>query len=142
MFRRTSVASAEDSNLSVAAKNGSGFVCFSPLAQGLLTTKYFNGIPANSRAAKATGFLRTDQVTPERVEAARDLHAIAQERGQSLPQMALAWLLHDQRVTSVIIGTSSVAQLNDNLQTLNNLTFTAEELLRIDQILSREGVAM
>ena len=142
MFRRTSVASAEDSNLSVAAKNGSGFVCFSPLAQGLLTTKYFNGIPANSRAAKATGFLRTEQVTAERVEAARALHAIAQERGQSLPQMALAWLLHDQRVTSVIIGTSSVAQLNDNLQTLNNLAFTADELLRIDQILSREGIAM
>ena len=142
MFRRTSVASTEDSNLSVAAKNGSGFVCFSPLAQGLLTTKYFNGIPANSRAAKATGFLRTEQVTPERVEAARDLHTIAQERGQSLPQMALAWLLHDQLVTSVIIGTSSVAQLNDNLQTLNNLAFTADELLRIDQILSREGIAM
>ena len=76
------------------------------------------------------------------MEAARALHTIAQERGQSLPQMALAWLLHDQRVTSVIIGTSSVAQLNDNLQTLNNLTFTADELLRIDQILSREGIAM
>ena len=70
------------------------------------------------------------------------IYAIAQERGQSLPQMALAWLLHDPRVTSVIIGTSSVAQLNDNLQTLNNLAFTADELLRIDQILSREGIAM
>lgn len=137
MFKReTSV------NFDVAVENGSGVICFSPLAQGLLTNKYLKGIPADSRAAKSTGFLRLDQVTPERVEAARQLNEIAANRGQSLAQMALAWLLADQRVTSVIIGTSSVAQLDDNLKTLENLDFTAEEMAAIDAILSVEGLEM
>ena len=142
MFKRGAIAEGPESNLAVAAEHGSGFICFSPLAQGLLATKYFNGIPADSRAARATGYLQQQQVTPERVEAARRLHAMALERGQTLPQMALAWLLHDTRVTSVIIGTSSVAQLKDNLHALEGLEFSEVELQCIDSILSVEGLAM
>ncbi len=142
MFKRASIAPTPDSNLAVAARNGSGFICFSPLAQGLLTPKYQKGIPQHSRAARSTGFLRLDQVTEERIEAARQLMGIAEERGQTLPQMALAWLLNDARVTSVIIGTSSVEQLDDNLQALRNPAFCEEELRRIDRILGKEGIAM
>ena len=127
---------AQQENFQLAADNGSGIICFSPLAQGLLTGKYDNGIPVNSRAAKATGFLQQSQVTPERVEAARQLGVIAKVRGQSLAQMALAWLLTDQRITSLIIGTSSVAQLDNNLATLANLTFTETEKQRINEIIS------
>ena len=127
---------AKNHNFQIAADNGSGVICFSPLAQGLLTGKYDNGIPADSRAAKASGFLQQSQVTPERVEASRKLGQIAKERGQSLAQMALAWVLNDQRVTSVIIGTSSVKQLDNNLDTLNGLTFTEEELQLIDKIIA------
>lgn len=127
---------AKNVNFQIATNNGSGIICFSPLAQGLLTGKYDNGIPADSRAAKNSGFLQTSQVTPERVEAAKKLGAIACQRGQSLAQMSLAWVLNDERVTSLIIGTSSVRQLNDNLTTLNNLTFTSDELQAIDMIIS------
>ncbi len=134
--------SEEASNLEVATANGSGFICFSPLAQGLLTNKYLHGIPEHSRAARSTGFLRLDQVTAERVEAARQLNEIAQQRGQSLAQMALAWLLHDERVTSVIIGTSSVAQLEDNLKTLDSLEFSEEELKAIELILADDALQM
>lgn len=137
MFKRSTAE-----NISLAAQNGSGVVCFSPLAQGLLTGKYLNGVPADSRAAKSTGFLRLDQVTPERVEAARQLNTIAEQRGQSLAQMALAWLLRDQNVTSVIIGTSSVAQLDDNLRTLDHLAFTDDEVAAIEQILSNPNLEM
>ncbi len=127
---------AQMENFQLATDNGSGIICFSPLAQGLLTGKYDNGIPANSRAAKSTGFLQQSQVTTERVEAARKLGVIANERGQSLAQMALAWLLTDQRVTSLIIGTSSVAQLDNNLSTLDNLSFSEDEIRRIHNIIS------
>ena len=127
---------AQQANFQIAADNGSGIICFSPLAQGLLTGKYDNGIPANSRAAKASGFLQQSQVTPERIEAARKLGQIAKRRGQSMAQMALAWVLSDERVTSCIIGTSSVAQLENNLQTLENLHFSTEELHEIDEIIS------
>lgn len=137
MFKRSTTE-----NFDVAVANGSGVICFSPLAQGLLTNKYLHGIPADSRAAKSTGFLRLDQVTLERVEAARKLNDLAQQRGQSLAQMSLAWLLHDTRVTSVIIGTSSVAQLEDNLKTLDHQEFTAEELAIIDAILADESLEM
>lgn len=137
MFKR---ATAE--NIKLAAENGSGVVCFSPLAQGLLTNKYLKGIPADSRAAKSTGFLRMDQVTPERVDAARLLDEIAKQRGQSLAQMALAWLLHDENVTSVIIGTSSMKQLEDNLQTLENLSFSDEEILNILKIIDNPALEM
>ena len=116
-------------NLPVAQENGSGFICFSPLAQGLLTDRYLNGIPAGSRASKNV-FLRPEQVTDEAVARAQRLGAIAAERGQSLAQMAIAWLLH-QDVTSVLIGASSVKQLDDNLQAINHIAFTEEELARI-----------
>lgn len=129
-------------NLDLAQQNGSGFIAFSPLAQGLLTDKYLHGIPQNSRAARAEGFLRLDQVTEKRVEAARQLNEIAQQRGQSLAQMALAWLLRDERVTSVIIGTSSVRQLENNLATLDNLELSSDELNRISDILADEELAM
>ena len=129
---------AKNENFQVAADNGSGVTCFSPLAQGLLTGKYNNGIPAGSRAAKSTGFLQESQVTPARVEAVKQLAVIAAERGQSIAQMALAWVLADERVTSCIIGTSSVTQLENNLATLNNLTFSEEEMKRIDSIINQE----
>lgn len=131
---------AKNENFQIAADNGSGVICFSPLAQGVLTGKYLNGIPANSRAAKSTGFLQVSQVNNERVAAARELNEMAKLRGQSLAQMALAWVLNDERVTSLIIGTSSVAQLEDNLRTLDNLHFTAEELERIDAICTKPNI--
>lgn len=127
---------AQKANFQIATENGSGIICFSPLAQGLLTGKYDNGIPEGSRAARSTGFLQQSQVTPERIEAARQLGKIASQRGQSMAQMALAWVLSDPRVTSCIIGTSSVAQLENNLKTLENLTFSPEELQQIDEIIS------
>ncbi len=128
------------SAMQVAKEEGSGFIAFSPLAQGLLTDKYLKGIPQNSRAAKSTGFLQVSQVTPERIDAARLLNEIARRRGQSLAQMSLAWLLRHEGMTSVIIGTSSVAQLEDNLRTLDNLTFSEEELTAIDAVLSSQSL--
>ena len=122
-----------EANLPVANANGSGFICFSPLAQGLLTDRYLNGIPAGSRASKNV-FLRPEQITPQAVARAQQLGAIAAERGQSLAQMAIAWLLA-QDLTSVIVGASSVSQLDDNLQAINNIAFTPEELERIEQIM-------
>ena len=116
-------------NLPVARDNGSGFICFSPLAQGLLTNRYLNGIPAGSRASKNV-FLRPEHVTDEAIAMARRLGAIAAERGQTLAQMAVAWLLA-QDVTSVIVGASSVAQLEDTIQSINNISFTEEELQSI-----------
>ncbi len=128
---------AQRENFQIAADNGSGIICFSPLAQGLLTGKYDNGIPAGSRAAKDSGFLQKSQVTPERVEAVKKLAVIAKGRGQSIAQMALAWVLKDERVTSCIIGTSSVAQLENNLVTLDNLAFSDEEVKAINEIISK-----
>ena len=122
-----------EANLPVANANGSGFICYSPLAQGLLTNRYLNGIPAGSRASKNV-FLRPEQITPQAVARAQQLGAIAAERGQSLAQMAIAWLLA-QDLTSVIVGASSVSQLDDNLQAINNIAFTPEELERIEQIM-------
>ena len=113
-------------NFEVAASNGSGITVFSPLAQGLLTDKYLHGIPANSRAAKSTGFLQLSQVTDEK---------IAARRGQTLAQMAIAWILNDKRVTSVIIGASSVNQLLANLQALDAPSFSPEELKTIASVL-------
>ncbi len=127
---------AQRANFQIAADNGSGIICFSPLAQGLLTGKYNNGIPDGSRAARVTGFLQTSQVTPQRVEAARRLGHIAARRGQTLAQMALAWVLSDARVTSVIIGTSSVRQLDDNLHTLDRLDFSEAELADIEAVIA------
>lgn len=116
-------------NLPVANNNGSGFICYSPLAQGLLTNRYLNGIPAGSRASKNV-FLRPEQVTDDVVAMAQKLGTIAAQRGQTLAKMAIAWLLA-QDVTSVIVGASSVAQLEDNIQAIHNITFTQEELQAI-----------
>ena len=127
--------SVEKESLPLAAAYGSGFVAFSPLAQGLLTDKYLNGIPHHSRAAGASVFLNREQVTPEKVETARQLDRIARQRGQTLAQMALAWILRDQRVTSVIIGASSVEQIAENIEVLNGPAFSGEELTRIEQLL-------
>ncbi|MBR2487099.1 MAG: aldo/keto reductase [Paludibacteraceae bacterium] len=125
-----------EENLPVANANGSGFICYSPLAQGLLTNRYLNGIPAGSRASKNV-FLHPEQVTAEAVARAQQLGAIAAERGQTLAQMAVAWLL-SKDVTSVIIGASSVAQLDDNLQAINNIAFTADELQQIERIMHNQ----
>lgn len=130
-------ASAQE-NFGLAAANGSGITVFSPLAQGLLTDKYLHGIPADSRAAKTTGFLQISQVTDDKIAKARQLNETAARRGQSLAQMALAWILTDQRVTSVIIGASSVRQLNDNLKAIDGLSFSEEELKQIKYIISRD----
>lgn len=125
----------EDGTLKCAADNGSGVVAFSPLAQGLLTDRYLSGIPEHSRAARETGFLQKGQVSEERVAASIKLNEIAKKRGQSLAQMALAWILKDERMTSVIIGASSVEQLNNNIKCIDNLDFSAEELSQIEDIL-------
>jgi len=122
--------------LTLNAEAGAGFVAFSPLAQGLLTDRYLNGIPEGSRMA-AEGSLRRDVLTERMSERIRGLHEIAQQRGQTLAEMALAWLLRDKRVTSVIIGASSVAQIEDNLRALEYASFSDDELAKIDA-LSRE----
>jgi L-glyceraldehyde 3-phosphate reductase len=120
--------------LDVVEKEGIGVIAFSPLAQGLLTDRYLDGIPANSRAAKSWGYLREDQIAPA-INKVKKLNEIAKERGQSLAQMAIAWLLKDERVTSVLIGASSVAQLKNNLDSGNNLSFEKSELKKIEEIL-------
>jgi len=117
-----------------ANDNGVGFIGFSPLAQGMLSDKYLNGIPENSRAAHSYGFLKKEQITPELVNRLRELNEIAQKRGQTLAQMALAWCFHKSEVNSVIIGTSSVGQLQDNIKALDNLHFSDEELWRIGEL--------
>ena len=101
--------------LPLLKQEGVGMIAFSPLAQGMLTDKYLNGIPENSRAAKSTGHLQREQVTEEKISRVRQLNKLAKQRGQTLAEMALAWLLKDERVTSVLVGASSVAQLTDNL---------------------------
>ena len=131
---------AQMENFQIAADNGSGIICFSPLAQGLLTGKYDNGIPEGSRAARSTGFLQTTDVTQERVDAVKKLAVIARQRGQSVAQMALAWILNDKRVTSCIIGTSSVAQIEKNLKSIDNLTFSEEELQMVADITQNQDL--
>ena len=124
----------EQTVLPLTKEKGIGFIAFSPLAQGLLSNKYLNGIPENSRAAQSYGFLQKDQVTPELVKKLKKLNEFAKSRGQSLAQMALAWCLHDRQVTSVIVGTSSVKQLKDNIGALENTNFTDEEMWLIGEI--------
>ena len=111
---------------------GTGFISFSPLQQGLLTNRYLNGVPADSRMAKGVT-LREELLTPTMMKALRGLNELAMKRGQSLAQMALAWLLKDSRVTSVIIGASSVPQIEDNLKALENTKFSPEELALIEE---------
>jgi len=126
----------EDGLLDTLEKNGVGSVVFSPLFQGLLTDKYLNNVPSDSRVAKAHGFLKHEQLTQERIEKVKKLSEIAQRRGQKMSQMALAWLLKDSRVTSVIIGASKVSQVEEAVAIQQNLHFSAEELAEIESILA------
>lgn len=120
-----------------AHANGTGFVAFSPLAQGLLTDRYLQGIPEDSRMA-VNNFLRPDMLTPALAEKLRILNEMALRRGQTLARMALAWLLRDERVTSVIIGASSVEQLKENLRVREDARFSEDELAEIDKVLNEK----
>ncbi|GHT17754.1 glyceraldehyde 3-phosphate reductase [Bacteroidia bacterium] len=120
--------------LDVMEKNGVGVIPFSPLAQGLLTDRYLNGIPADSRAA-VDFFLKKQDITAEIVDKVKKLNEIAQQRGQKMSQLALSWILRDSRITSVLIGASKPQQVLDAVGALNNLKFSNEELLKIDEIL-------
>lgn len=121
-----------------AHANGTGFIAFSPLAQGLLTDRYMQGVPDGSRMA-VNHFLKADMLTPALVDKLSLLNEIASRRGQTLAGMALAWLLRDERVTSVIIGASSVGQLKENLRVRENLHFSEDELTAIDNVLNTNG---
>jgi L-glyceraldehyde 3-phosphate reductase len=125
----------EDGLQDVLSENGVGSIAFCPLDQGLLTNKYISGIPTDSRAAKSNTHLDEKRVTEEVLKRVRQLNELAVERGQNLAQMALAWVLREGRVTSALIGASKVSQIEENVATLNNLSFTAEELARIEEIL-------
>lgn len=132
------VRGPEQGLLDVLGENGVGCIPFSPLAQGLLTNKYLHGIPEDSRAAKSTGFLQEGQVTEEVVAKVKRLNTLAEQRGQTLAQMALAWLLKDERVTSVLIGASKPEQLADSLRALDNINFSSQELAIIENILAQK----
>lgn len=122
--------------LPVTKREGLGIIAFCPLAQGLLTNRYLAGIPKDSRAASPDGFLREKEVTPAVIAKVQKLSALAHRRGQSMAQMALAWVLRDEAVTSALIGASRVTQLEENVAALANLPFTAAELTAIDAILA------
>lgn len=124
----------ESSLLNVLNKHGIGCIAYSPLAQGMLTDRYLEGIPDDSRAGKPTGFLNKEDITNEKLHIIRQLNDIAKKRNQSLAQMAIAWLLKDQRVTSVLIGASSIEQLENNLKALDNTHFDREELEMINHL--------
>jgi len=126
----------EDGLTNLLEEQGVGSIAFSPLAGGQLTDRYLNGIPADSRAASGSKFLSADSITEEKVEKARKLNEIAQQRGQKLSQMALAWVLRDDKITSVLIGASKTAQLDDAVGMLNNRQFSAQEIAAIDAILN------
>jgi L-glyceraldehyde 3-phosphate reductase len=125
--------------LGVLGTEGVGCIAFSPLAQGLLTDRYLNGVPEGSRASR-DGSLSPDMLSEDNLNRVRALDAVAQRRGQRLSQMALAWALRDSRVTSALIGASSVAQLEENLAALDNLAFSADELAEIDRYAVEGGV--
>ncbi|MDD4971524.1 MAG: aldo/keto reductase [Paludibacter sp.] len=124
----------EQNVLPLAKEQGVGFIAFSPLAQGMLTDKYLNGIPENSRAAHSYGFLQKNQITPEVVSRISKLNEIAFQRGQSLAQMALAWCLRSSDVNSVIVGASSVKQLQNNIDAIQNTEFSSDEMWRIGEL--------
>ncbi len=129
-------AATKKSLLDVLEENGVGCIPFSPLAQGMLSDRYLAGIPEGSRAAKSWGFLQSKEITEEKMNAIRKLNEIAKNRKQSLAQMALSWLLKDKRITTVLVGVSSIAQLENNLGCLHNLDYTQEELDTIEKVLS------
>ncbi len=130
----------EEDIFPLVEKYCTGFIGFSPLAQGVLTDKYINGIPLESRAADKTGFLRKEQVTLELVDKVKSLSQLAKERGQTMSEMALTWALRDARVTSLIVGARNMTQLKANINSLNNMQFSDEELAAIDDIL--DGVQL
>ncbi len=132
MFVRT----PESGLLEELRRSGIGGIAFSPMAQGLLSDRYLDGIPADARAGKPHGFLKAAEVSEHRINQARDLQVIARGRGQTLAQMALAWVLRDSAVTSALIGASKLDQLEQNLAALSNLQFSDEELRRIDAIVA------
>jgi L-glyceraldehyde 3-phosphate reductase len=125
----------EDGLLDVLEEEGIGCIPFSPLAQGLLTDKYLNGIPADSRALKVGDSLTENSITPDRIEKVKKLNEIAKQRGQKLAHMALSWILKDDRITSVLVGASKPEQLLDSLKCLQNTKFSQEELTLINDIL-------
>ena len=125
----------EDGLQDVLGEEGIGSIAFSPLSQGILTGRYLKGIPADSRAAKEGTFLQREAITPELVAKLQKLDAIAQKRGQTLSQMAVAWVLRDGKVTSVLVGASRPEQVKENVKALENLSFAAEELAEIDAVL-------
>ncbi|ELY4126982.1 L-glyceraldehyde 3-phosphate reductase [Cronobacter malonaticus] len=122
--------------LDLLQEKGVGSIAFSPLAGGQLTDRYLNGIPADSRAASGSRFLNPDQITPEKLDKVRKLNDLAVQRGQKLSQMALAWVLRDEKVTSVLIGASKTSQIDDAVGMLAKRTFTAEERQAIEAILA------
>ncbi|GHV28651.1 hypothetical protein FACS1894176_11260 [Bacteroidia bacterium] len=124
----------ETQDFPLVEKYGAGFISFSPLAQGLLTNRYLNGIPTDSRAAKSPTLDKT-LLNEALIKKLNQLNELAQKRGQTLAEMSLAWLLYHPAVTSVIVGASSVAQLKDNMNTINNYDFSQEELMQIDSLL-------
>ncbi len=130
------VRDAENGLLDLLKERGVGCIPYSPLAQGLLTDRYLSGIPDNSRAAKSHGFLQKEDVSEDKISRVFQLKTIADQRGQSISQLALAWILRHQNITTVLIGASSVEQLNHNLQTLKNTQFDAAELSAIENILA------
>ena len=129
----------EEDLLDAVGELGVGVIAFSPLAQGLLTDRYLDGVPQDSRAAQGKS-LSSDMLTEETLKHVRALNEIARQRGQSIAQLALAWVLRDERVTSALIGASSVKQLEDNLATVRNLTFTDDELAAIDADAVEAGI--
>jgi L-glyceraldehyde 3-phosphate reductase len=132
MFQRDAEAGLFDA----LRDEGIGCIAFSPLAQGLLTDRYLGGIPEDSRAAKPDSALRPESITPDKVDKARRLNALAQQRGQTLAQMALAWVLRHPEMTSALIGASRTTQLEDAVGALNHLGFEPDELQAIEQILA------
>lgn len=129
------VRTPEEGLLAILEEKGVGCIAFSPLDQGLLTDRYLNGIPSNSRASNPNGHLQLAEVSEDKIQKVIKLNEIAENRNQSLAQMALAWLLKDNRITSVLIGASSVKQLETNLSSINNLSFSEDELNQIETIL-------
>ncbi|MGZ2359568.1 aldo/keto reductase [Streptomyces sp. 372A] len=125
----------EDGLLTALDELGVGSIAYSPLEQGILSDRYLNGIPEGSRAAGSSPFLSAEAVTPDLVSRLRELNELAAARGQSLAQLALAWVLRGGRVTSAVVGASSVAQLENNVETVRNLDFTDKELARIEKLL-------
>lgn len=126
----------ENALLDELEKQGTGAIAFSPLNQGILTDKYLKGIPEDSRAGKDKRYLKPEQLTKDKLEKVKQLNVIAKERGQSLAQMAIAWLLRDDRITSVLVGASSPEQVRENVKSIENLSFSKEELKTIDRILN------